>query len=65
MKQTTKYNYEKRIKELQEELRKANDDLYEYKQLALSIHADLTQMVRESKQISQGYILSLYKRVFR
>lgn len=64
MKQSTKYQYEKRIKELQDRLDEKESALYEYKQLCLTIFNDVTGMVKDNKQISQGYLLSLFKRLF-
>jgi uncharacterized membrane-anchored protein YhcB (DUF1043 family) len=64
MKQSTKYQYEKRIKELQEELNTTKAHLYNYKELTREIFNVLTEMVQTSKQVNQGWLLAKFKRVF-
>lgn len=65
MKQSTKYQYEKRIKELQAELQQKENSLYEYKQLSLEIFNAVTQMIQDGKQVNQGWLITKFRRVFR
>lgn len=65
MHKDTKYQYEKRIKSLQEELARANDDLVQYKNLAYDVFNVVTEMVQNDKNINQGWLLNKFKRLFR
>ena len=64
MDKNTKYRYEKRISELQEELKNIEHALFEYKQLSLDIFNVITDMVQNDKQINQGWLIKKFKRLF-
>lgn len=65
MKELTKYQYEMRIKNLQRELDSTKEDLHRYRTLAQDIFSSITNLVHEGKQVSQGWLLGQFKRLFR
>lgn len=61
MNQETRYQYEKRIKELQTEC----DDLRRYRTLALDIFNAVTDQIIKNEGIHTGWIVKQYKIVFK
>lgn len=64
MDKNTKYRYEKRISELQNELKDKEAALYEYKQLSLDVFDTIAGMIQDGKQINQGWLIKKFKRLF-
>jgi len=65
MKQQTAYHYQKRIKELEVRARKAEDALYNYKQLTKTLFTSLCDKVHSGHTLSQGWMLKQFERLFQ
>lgn len=61
MNKISKYNYQKRIKELEEE----SSRLRVYERVGKNIYDALVEMIIEDKKISQGWILKQFREVFK
>ena len=61
MKEKTRYNYEQRIKELEDQVY----DLENYKQVSVNIFNTVTDMIAEGKGINTGWIVKQYRGVFK
>lgn len=65
MKRETKYQYEKRIKELQSKVDELNEKIYCYKTSALEIYDGVINAVSKNETINRSYILERLKRCFK
>ena len=65
MNQTTRYNYEKRIKELQHENARLSDERYIYKAAVTEIYDGVLSCVKSNTSICKGWILERTKKCFK
>jgi len=61
MDQETRYQYQKRIRELERE----NARLRDYRDLAMSIYDSILEVMGEGKTLNQVWILKQYRRVMK
>lgn len=61
MKQPSRYAYEKRIKELEDQV----SNLRAYKDVAIQIFNTVTDQIQEGKGISTAWIVKQYRSVFK
>lgn len=64
MKAETKYAYEKRIKELESQLRIANSKLFNYRSSAMEIFDGVCEVISKKENISMPWVLQRLKRCF-
>lgn len=61
LKETSRYKYEKRIKELEKRV----DDLRGYRDLAWTIHTAACDLVGKNQSMSMGWLLAQYWKVVK
>lgn len=57
----TKYSYEKKIKQLNDDLYVANEKLTSYRLAILNIYDGIVDVVSNGKQINTGWVLAKIK----
>lgn len=65
MTQATRYQYEKRIKELEDRARKAESQLYDYKTICANIHNAICELGAEGKSVCRFWILRQFKGLWK
>lgn len=63
----TRYSYEKRIKELEQELGRTRDRLFFYRESVHEIYSGITQMLEKGdcSAINMGWVLNKMKRCLK
>ena len=61
----TKYSYQKKIKELEDELRKTTNDRYAYQLSVMEIFDGIVDVVSKGQSINTGWVLAKLKRCLK
>lgn len=65
MNNETKYQFQKRIKELEQDASKLRHELYIYRTCVIEIYDGVCDVMRKNQSISMAWILERAKRCFK
>lgn len=65
MKPQTRYQYEKRIRELEDRVRKAEGRAYEYSEVCTAIHNAIIELGAKGDTVCRFWMLRQFRRLWR